>query len=756
MVRKIPHFIPVLHRKVLRTIFDNKLVYIGVVILVLLGSMLYTSFNVSASNLDKEIKDFRSRCCQEDVNFTLQEPLSEKRMSALESKYDVVIEKRKIANYEKDGDTVRVLEATEKINKYEVISGEDISKSGEILVDKLYADAHKLSAGDEITLYSKKYKIKGFMAEPDYLFMLKTDSDMVVNHKTFGIAIMSKDDIAKIKDGYDYYMLRRNDDTDEDVLDEIKADLNSDNIVLDYRLAEDNARITTIDGDITTFIQCSGLVPTVILIICCLLVAVFLWRIIRTEYTMIGTLFAIGYNKRKIVGEYLAFPIFISLLGGLLGTILGIPFSKTVIGMVFENKYSMPGVLSKVDPKYLLISLILPYIFMIPVTLFVILSALKLTPVNLMRNVSKEKNIGILEKLLKFKNMSFDLKFTLREVLRNIRRCLIVFVSILFASLLLLFGFTANDSVSYMYDSMKGTYVNQYNYYFNSIQVDQPEKGERQNFSKFAVEDDYGKEVTITIFGIDSKAKLVKFKDEGGKRIKLSNTVISSGIAEKLNIKEGDLLYAENKLTGKEIEVEIDKIAEDYNYYIYMPIDQFNEINEYPEGSYISLISNDKLNIAKEKILNVLDADDQQKGYKEYTKTFKSLINIVSIIAFIIGVVVINIIITISVEENKNNISMMKVLGYHNKKIISLMIRYNIFIVIAAYLLSVPIIKYLIKQLFDILGESMNAVIPVKLYSRNVLIGFLIILLTYEVSKFISVRRVFKISMVDSLKSKNE
>lgn len=262
--------------------------------------------------------------------------------------------------------------------------------------------------------------------------------------------------------------------------------------------------------------------------------------------------------------------------------------------------------------------------------------------------------------------------------------------------------------------------------------------------------------MTITIFGIDSKAKLVKFKDEGGKRIKLSNTVISSGIAEKLNIKEGDLLYAENKLTGKEIEVEIDKIAEDYNYYIYMPIDQFNEINEYPEGSYISLISNDKLNINKEKILNVLDADDQQKGYKEYTKTFKSLINIVSIIAFIIGVVVINIIITISVEENKNNISMMKVLGYHNKKIISLMIRYNIFIVIAAYLLSVPIIKYLIKQLFDILGESMNAVIPVKLYSHNVLIGFLIILLTYEVSKFISVRRVFKISMVDSLKSKNE
>ena len=92
--------------------------------------------------------------------------------------------------------------------------------------------------------------------------------------------LINPEDIAKIKDGYDYYMLRRNDDTDEDVLDEIKADLNSDNIVLDYRLAEDNVRITTIDGDITTFIQCSGLVPTVILIICCLLVAVFLWRII--------------------------------------------------------------------------------------------------------------------------------------------------------------------------------------------------------------------------------------------------------------------------------------------------------------------------------------------------------------------------------------------------------------------------------------------------------------------------------------------
>ena len=108
------------------------------------------------------------------------------------------------------------------------------------------------------------------------------------------------------------------------------------------------------------------------------------------------------------------------------------------------------------------------------------------------------------------------------------------------------------------------------------------------------------------------------------------------------------------------------------------------------------------------------------------------------------------------IEENKFNISLLKVLGYSKKIIYSLILNSNTFLVIIGYIISIPLILLFIGKYFDMLANQMNIALPVKLNNLNIVIGFIFIFITYEVSKFLNKKKIINISMVESLKSRLE
>lgn len=742
-----------LTRKVLRTIKLHKVKYILTILLVFLGCLLYTAFNISVSNVKKELLQFRTHHFQEDFNFKVQNPLSD--INYLENKYNVSIEERQVLNYDYNKNTtLRILSATEKIDTYAVTKGESLKQSNDILINSAFADDHKIKIGDNIDIFSNGFKVVGFFSSPDYVYMLKTDSDMVVNNEAFGVAVISKEDMMKMKKGYTYYVARFN--GAENNSDKLKENINKDNLIVDWRNADDTPRITTINGDINTYIQIGAIVPTFILIITCSLVSVFLWRLLRDEYVQLGTIYALGYKKRTLIFHYLCYPLFVCTIGSILGTFCGIFFSNQIVKGVFGYKYNLPAFSGSIDISQLIISLLLPFIILIPVTLIIINKALKKSPLDLMKNGNSKIKVGLLEKKASLSIYNFNLRFMIKEMLRNLRRGSIIYISVIFASIMLLLGFAVNDSINYMFNSMVGNFVNNYNYTFNSMQLGTPQKGEGVSVSKFEVQTKQGEKIALTVFGIKQDAELVRFKDINGNRISLSNTIISSGVAKILGVKEGDTIKAKNKSTSKTIDIKIDKFAEDYNYYIYMPMETFNKLNGYPVKSYMSILSNEKLSIDNDLLMSVLNSKDQKEGYHQLTKTVKALIGIMGVISFIIGLIVIFIITNISIDENKSGISLMKVLGYSEKNIISIMLNYNIIYVILGFITAIPLIFKLMEGFFEIVGKQMNAVIPVRLNLINIIICFITIILTYEISKYISSRNVLKICMSDSLKSQRE
>lgn len=62
--------------------------------------------------------------------------IPDEKISGIEDKYNVTFEKEHFININEDDYKVRVFKANKKIDLYEVVDGEDVSKDDEIVISK--------------------------------------------------------------------------------------------------------------------------------------------------------------------------------------------------------------------------------------------------------------------------------------------------------------------------------------------------------------------------------------------------------------------------------------------------------------------------------------------------------------------------------------------------------------------------------------------------------------------------------------------
>ena len=158
-----------LRKKVIRTVLMHRSQYIGAMILVLLSCALFVTFNTMGANVQKSLDTFKSRNVQEDAYFVAAEPL--KNTNALQSEYDVRIEERRAYDLAYgDTATLRVLSATDTIDRYEVTKGADLNHPNDILLDSAFAAAHDIRIGDTLRVFGEDFTVAGFACTPDYIY----------------------------------------------------------------------------------------------------------------------------------------------------------------------------------------------------------------------------------------------------------------------------------------------------------------------------------------------------------------------------------------------------------------------------------------------------------------------------------------------------------------------------------------------------------------------------------------------------------
>jgi putative ABC transport system permease protein len=242
------------------------------------------------------------------------------------------------------------------------------------------------------------------------------------------------------------------------------------------------------------------------------------------EFIQIGTLYAIGYKRKEILLHYLNFPLIISLVGSILGTFVSFLLARPVLN--FETYYyNLPILEYYKGEKYMIFSIILPVLILVTGAALVIWRALKLTPLKLMRGYKENRKAGWLEKKLRLNRMRFTSKFKIREITRSIPRMLILIIGVAAASLLLLLGFTIQNTFNYIVDEgFKNTYKYNYNYTFAIPQFENKYSGDIYNAAPFK---ETGSDEDFVVYGISGSKRMVDLKDNKGQQLDYNKNIRS-------------------------------------------------------------------------------------------------------------------------------------------------------------------------------------------------------------------------------------
>ncbi|MFT4006700.1 MAG: ABC transporter permease [Lacrimispora sp.] len=120
-----------------------------------------------------------------------------------------------------------------------------------------------------------------------------------------------------------------------------------------------------------------------------------------------------------------------------------------------------------------------------------------------------------------------------------------------------------------------------------------------------------------------------------------------------------------------------------------MPLAEYNEKFGMPEGSYNELFSNKLLDIPENEQYKVYSVEDKISAIQSLMAPLTSMVVFIAAIAFIIGMIIIYVVTSMIVEENKSTISLMRIFGYRKKEVNSLILNSSTIVVVIGYLLGI-------------------------------------------------------------------
>ena len=747
-----------LEKRVFRFLKENKLRYLSILALIILGSYTFVVAAGLSQNLSALVTTFTEGHMQEDLSFRADVAVPDPDLAELQKSADAIIEEYMSFDVAlSDTLTLRLLSQTEKVNIPAVTEGQALSGPGEILLDPAFAEANGYPVGSQIEAAGKTFTVAGFVSLPHYIYPLKNVNDIVYSPNDFGVAVISREEFSDIDNAVSTYSVRFNDRTPslKEQAVQLRESLQAEGItVSDWTDIMDNKRARMVWASITGMKTMSVPLPAAMFLLSCLIIGIMFWRMIRQESVIIGTLYAQGYRRRELMCHYMSIPLLLALAGGVMGTVLALPsIGPMVMAMVTYYNVPVPGIqLSFINA---LAAILTPVLFLGLSSYLVICSELKRAPAELMKGDRQKTRVNALERAFKLERFKFNTKFKLREQFRSISRLVFLFLGVTSASVLMLFGFTLMNSMNHVFNT-SDVYQFEYEYAFRDLQFGEaPEGAEAFNAGKFYPENN--EQIEFYITGIEPDSTIVTLKDRKGNPIPNDQTNITKSLADRLGIEAGDTVTFISKEDGKPYTFHIDAVADSYvEQFIYVPITEFNEQMGLPGNSYRGLFSMIKLDIPDEKLSGMKSMSELPNAMDEFMGQMNSMVALMTIVSSIVALIILYLVTSLIIEENRNTISLFKIFGYRRREIRSLILDSSTFVIVAGFILGIPAAAASMGALYGYLGNMINLVLPAIVSPLYVAISFAAIMLTYQLSKLLCARSVEAVSMSESLKSGTE
>ncbi len=738
-----------LRKRYIRNIRQNLSFYIASTVLTMAALFLFFLFHIAGNAILDFADEFFEKQKLEDAHFTTYIPIPESDIDDMEEVYEITLEAQSYINIDTDGTTARVFQKTRKVDLYDVTEGEDTDEKGEVILSEGYAVNMDISIGDQIRIGEEDYTVTGFFQRPDYLYMLENEDDSYKNITTFFLAYMSEEDFAELEETNCQYLVRYNGNDDTD----FRRAANEKYHMHSYTAAEENQRIVMVRSQAEMFLIMSWMLLCILPLVAVALICIIISRKVKTEQKMIGTLSAMGYTRAQLARHYAGFAAIPGIIGGVLTSVVTAAVAQSY-GELGLTDYEPMRISCSLSWYAAVLGIVIPTVMYIFAALLSVRRLLRQNTV-LLLNGSADEGRRKLRRVLAARKLSFSIKFAVRALIGSPARSFVVFLGIFLGSFIMLTGSSIYDSARHMADTVQvtaGEY--EYQYVLGELLYENPYGGEL--ILAASVEGEKGD--TLTVMGTDNEQSLLNLTDKEGQKISTKDGYyITSLTAYLCGWETGERVTLYNPLSLERIHIRISGIVEnDTAQIIYTSRANAAEMTGFDKNTGNMIMSREKLDIPG----NIVESESRKSDLEEQVDTIidqtSYMIDTMVELGIVICIASVYVAVNMLVSENRRNISMLKVLGYTDRKIGRIVLSSNHVFLPLGIFLSIPAAYAFCGLFFRMFADMMGMLASPYLELKSCIMAVVLTAGSYLASMYCVQRKTRKVDAVECLKEQRE
>lgn len=693
----------------------------------------------------------------ENGNFELYSKADDKLIDRLEEENVTIYENFykeetvKVHNNEKlsedDQSVIRFYINRKDIDKVDVMEGRLAEDINEIAIDRMYAVNNNIKVGDTINAGGRILKVTGYVALSDYSCLFSDNSDTMFDSVKFGVGVVSESCFEAYDDTHIHYVYSwkydnepADDIEEKEMADDFMKVISNNAILTNYIPGYLNQAIHFTGDDIGSDRAMMIVLLYVVIVIMAFVFAVTTNNTIFKEANVIGTLRASGYTRGELLAHYILLPIIVTIIGALVGNILGYTVFKNIFINAYYESYSLTTYTTLWNAEAFLLTTIVPFVIMVVINVLIIGYRLRLSPLKFLR---KDLAVRKKKKALRLPGFKFFNRFRLRIIIQNMPNYITLFIGILFANILLIFGLMMSPLLAHYQNEIQDKLIAQHQYVLKvPIEVDNDE-AEKYCAKTLSTIDGRLKSEDVLIYGAANNSRYI---DINSNELKPGEVYVSNGYAEKFRINKGDKITLKEKYEDKEYTFTV-KGMYDYpsSFAIFMSDDYFKDIFDKAEDYYSGYLSSEKLDIDEKYVATEITLDDLTKVSRQLDRSMGTSFELVKIFAVVLFAVLMFLLTKLIVEKNSTSISMVKILGYSNREISRLYVTSTTIVVVISVIINIILSVVIMNWLFRVFMEQMSGWIS-RYYAPYVFV--LMFVLNVGVYALISVFMMYKIKKI--------
>ncbi|WP_404310270.1 ABC transporter permease [Neorhodopirellula lusitana] len=655
-------------------------------------------------------------------------------------------------------------------------------RTGEVVVSEVFADAHGFVPGDQLRAIVngkiQEMSIVGIALSPEYVIQVQPGS-ILPDDKRFGILWVSQNDLEAAFDmagAFNSLSLRlaygsQVEETIE-VLDRLLKPYGS---VGAYSRDEQISH-QYLSDELTQLRGMAVMAPAIFLGVAAFLLNVAISRIITQQREQIATLKAFGYSNFEIGAHYFNLVLVIVMLGTVVGIIVGFVLGDSMVG-AYDAFYKFPSLDLVPDWFAVAIAFLMTTTASLVGTFFAVRSAVLLPPAEAMRpEPPPSYQPSLIERMLPAKTLPPEVRMVVRNITRRPIKASLSVLGISMAVAVMILGNFSLDAMNYMM-------------YF------QFELAQRQDLTvtfvepatesvMYEVQDLDGvlaSETTrsiptrikfqnrsrrVGIMGVEPDAKLFRLldADENPVRVPDFGIMLNTKLAELLGVEIGDLIVVE-VLEDKRptLTMKVAALVEEYaGGNAYMNKQRLHEAlfeSNVASGAFLKVDPNriDTVFAELERRPGVGSVSIKDAAMKSFEKTVAE--NIMVMRSFIIvfaGVIAIGVVYNtarISLSERSRDLATMRVVGFTNSEVSTVLLGEIAAFTIAAIPLG-WLIGYALAGAMAAGLDTDNYRIPLVIERGTFVLAGLVVVASTVLSAWVVQRRVARLDLIGVLKTR--